>query len=300
MSLQISTALVNEFHANIAIGIQQRDSRLGGTVQVESQRGLLGFYDRVESLATTIPAITGRGQDTVLFSTPFTRRAVSMAQYPYAELVDTQDKLEMLADPTSSYIQNAIAALNRTKDSLIITAALGTAYYGQTGTSTVALPAGQIIAVDYTEQGTAVSSNLTIGKLRQARYLLESQEAIMDGEDVYIVVTAKQKQSLLRTTEVTNADYNTVRALYDGKIDTFMGFKFIHSELLPLSSTTRTVIAYPRSALLLAVASDVVTDVGPRRDKNMSVQAYMMMMLGATRMYEQRVVSILCNESVLY
>ena len=43
---------------------------------------------------------------------------------------------------------------------------------------------------------------------------------------------------MLQHTQVTSADYNTVKALAEGAVDTFMGFKFIMSNRLPIFSAT--------------------------------------------------------------
>lgn len=204
----------------------------------------------------------------------------------------------MLADPTSPYTVNAAYALGRKVDSIIIEAAFGTAYTGKTGSSTVSFPSGtNEIAVNYVESGAATDSNLTIGKLRRARYLFDKNEAVMDAEPLFAVVSASQVQSLLRTTEVTNADYNTVKALVNGEINSFMGFNFIRTELLPVASNIRDCLFFAQQGLCLAVAQDIQVDVGPRRDKRNSVQIYVSASFGASRMWEEKVLKVKCDET---
>ena len=204
----------------------------------------------------------------------------------------------MLADPTSAYTQNAVYALGRKMDDCIIEAAFGTSYSGKNGDTSVAFPSSQVIAANYVERGTAAASNLTIGKLRRTRYLLDKAEAANEGEaDLVIVVDPSQIQGLLATTEVTNSDYNTIKALVAGQIDTYMGFKFIKSNRLAVASNVRDVIAWEKQGLLLAVNSDVAVDVGPRRDKRNSVQVYVQGHFNATRMWEEKVIKIQCDET---
>jgi len=163
----------------------------------------------------------------------------------------------------------------------------------------VAFPSSSTIAVNFVESGTAANSNLTIGKLRQTRYLLDKAEADIDVEaDLCMVCDPSQIQSLLRTTEVTNSDYNTVKALVAGEIDTFMGFKFVKSNRLTLNSSGyRQAIAFERQGLLLAIGEEIKVDVGPRRDKRNSIQVYVSGMFGSTRMWEQKVYQVLCDET---
>ena len=296
MSFQVDMALVNAYRSNIELGIQQKGSRLRPHVRMESQKAEFDFYDRIGP--TDAVEIQGRHADTPLISTPHDRRRVGLRDFDWADMVDRMDKVRMLADPTSSYSQNAVFAFGRKCDDILVEAAFGTAYTGKTGTTTVAFPAAQGIAVDYVESGSAANSNLTIGKLRRARYLLDAQEALEDGEDLIAVVHASQIQALLRQTEVTSADYNQVKALVEGKIDTFMGFKFIRMNRLPKSGNNRSVLLFARGGLLAATGYDISVDIGPRRDKRNSIQVYVSMNMGATRMWEEKVIKCLCDETV--
>ena len=296
MSQAISVALVNTYRSNIEIQFQQKMSRLRPTVMQESQNAEYDYYDRIGPVeAMDVP---GRHSDTQYQDTPHSRRRNQTKPKFFADLIDKRDKLRMLADPTSSYVQNAVMALNRSIDRQIIVAASGVAYSGKTGETSTAFDAtNQRIAVNYVESGSAANSNLTIGKLRQAKFMFDKSEAVEDGEAIYMIVSASQVQSLLRTTEVTSADYNSVKALVRGDIDTFLGFTFIRSELLKKVGNNRTVIAYPQSAITLGVAEDMTIEVDRLPGKHYSVQVYVSLDMGAVRMWEPKIVEILCDET---
>jgi hypothetical protein len=297
MSFQVDTALVQTYKSNIEIQFQQKGSRLRPYVRVESQNAEFDFYDRIGAVDAV--ENTGRHQDTPLVSTPHDRRRVHLRDFDWADLVDKKDKLRMLADPTSSYTQNAVWALGRRMDDCIIESAFGIAYTGKTGTTAVQFDAAnQDVAANYVESGGPVASNLTIGKLRRARFLLTRKDQLDDDmEMLYMAVTASQIDALLRTTEVTSADYNTVKALAAGAIDTFMGFKFIRLERLPKTGNDRSCLAWSTGGLLLAVADEVNVDVGPRRDKRNSTQIYVCGSYNASRMWEEKVVRVFCTEA---
>lgn len=298
MSLEIETALVNTYKANIEIQFQQKGSRLRSTVSNESQKAEFDFYDRIGP--TDAVENNNRHGDTPLISTPHDRRRIGLRDFDWADMIDRKDKIRMLADPTSPYTMNAVYAMGRKMDDSIIAAATGTAYTGKTGSTTVTHPSASQVAVNYVESGAAAASNLTIAKLRRIRFLLTSTEAVNeeDEEMLTAVVTASQIQALLRTTEVTSADYNVVKALVNGHVDTFMGFKFKRTERITKSGNNRTCLFYPPSAIKLAVGEDIVVDVGPRRDKRNSVQIYVCASFGASRMWEEKVISCLCDETV--
>jgi hypothetical protein len=279
--------MVEQYSSNVQILMQQKESRLRPYVRVES--GVVGknaFFDQLS--ATAAVKRTSRHADTPLVNTPHSRRRVSLYDYDWADLVDNMDVKKILTDPTSSYAVNARNAMNRSTDDEIIAAALATCYGGVDGSTSYAFDTSN-------KQIAAVSVGLTVAKLRSAKQMLDGDE--VDEEDRVCVIGSKQLQDLLGTTEVTSADYNSVKALVDGNVDTFMGFKFVRSERLTLSSTTRKCIAYQKNSLLLAVGLDVIVDVGPRRDKNMAIQVYLGMSIGATRMDEKGVVEIDCIES---
>ncbi len=296
MSFQVDTALVNTYKSNIEIQFQQKGSRLRQYCRQESQNAEFDFYDRIT--ATDAVEVFGRHQDTPLLSTPHDRRRVALRDFDWADMVDKKDKLRMLADPTSAYTQNAVYALGRSMDDVIIDAAFGTAYTGKTGSTTVTFASASEVAVDYVESGATANSNLTVGKLRRARFLLTSTEAEEDGEMLVAVITASQIQSLLRTTEVTSADYNTIKALVNGEIDTFMGFKFIRTQRLPVASNVRSCIFFAQGGLLVATADAITVDVGPRRDKRNSTQIYVCGTFGSSRMWEEKVLRVKCDETV--
>jgi len=297
MSFTVDEALVNAYRSNIEIKFQQMGSRIRPYVRLESQHAEFEFYDRIGP--TDAVEVTGRHTDTPLIGTDHDRRMVSLRDFDWADLIDKKDKLRMLADPTSAYTMNAVYALGRSMDDCIIQASFGTAYAGKTGQNTITFPAGNIVAVNYVKAGTAANSNLTIGKLRRVRYLFDKAEAANEGEhDLVAVVDPSQIESLLSTTEVTSSDYNTIKALVAGEIDTFMGFKFIKSNRLTNNASGyRQCIFFEKQGLLLAVAAEVEVDVGPRRDKRNSIQVYVCGSFNATRMWEEKVIQVLCDET---
>jgi len=296
MSIEIDKALVQTYKSNITIKFQQQGSRLRPYVRNETQHAEFDFYDRIGP-TDAVEVVTRHG-DTPLINTPHDRRRVHLRDFDWADLIDRKDKLRMLADPTSAYTMNAVWALGRKMDDVLIAAAVGTAYTGKTGATTVAFPATSDVAVNYVESGSVANSNLTIGKLRRVRYLLDKAEAANEGEsDLVAVVDPAQIQALLRTTEVTSSDYNTVKALVAGEIDTFMGFKFIRTARLNVASNIRDCLFFEKQGMLLASASEIAVDVGPRRDKRNTIQVYVCASFGASRMWEEKVIRVKCDET---
>ena len=104
---------------------------------------------------------------------------------------------------------------------------------------------------------------------------------------------------MLNTTEVKSSDFNTVKALAQGQIDSYLGFKFIMSNRLSFDASNtddRLVFAFTKDAIKLAIGKDVTARIDERADKSYSTQVYYCMSIGATRMEEEKVVQIPCNE----
>jgi hypothetical protein len=283
MSTQITTAFVQQYSANIQMLSQQMGSLLRDKVRLESVVGKNAFFDQVGSV--TAVQKTSRHSDTPQIDTPHARRRVSLADYEFADLIDQQDKVRLLIDPTSSYAQAAAMAMGRAMDDVIISAALGTAYTGETGSTSQA----------NTNQIVHGSTGLTIAKLRTAKQTLDLGD-VDPSIPRYIIVSPRQITDLLGTTEVTSSDFNTVKALANGEVNSFLGFNFIVSNRLALSSTTRSCIAYAQDGIALAVGKDVNARIDERADKSYATQVYYCMSIGATRMEEAKVVEVQCTE----
>ena len=286
MSTQITTAFVQQFSSNVQLLSQQMGSLLRGSVSEESVTGEKAFFDQVGSSAAL--KRTSRHGDTPIVDTPHSRRMVTMDTYEWADLIDDADKVRMLIDPTSAYARTAAAAMGRAMDDAIIEAATGTSKTGKSGATSTALPSSQQIA--------AGSADLTLDKLIEAKKKFDLA-SVDPSIPRFIVVGPDQIESLLGSTTVTSADFNTVKALVRGELDTFLGFKFIVSTRLSKSGNERKCFAFAGDGIKLAMGKDVMARIEERADKSFSTQVYYCSTFGATRMEEEKVVQIDCDES---
>ena len=286
MSTQITTAFVEQYKSNVFHLAQQKGSRLRDTVRSETVTGKAHFFERIGS--TAAQKRTSRHSDTPRMDTPHSRRKVTMDDYDWADLIDNEDKVRMLISPTSDYALAGAYAMGRAIDDAIISAATGTSYGGVAGGTSVVLPAGQKIVHN--------STNLTIAKVLAAKKLLDAAEVDPD-EARFLICTADQISDFLNITEVKSSDYNTIKALAQGQIDTYLGFKFIRSERLGQDATpNRQVLAFTKSAIGLALGADITTKISERSDKNYATQVFLSMTIGATRIEDEKMVEIACVE----
>lgn len=290
MSSQVTTAFVQQYSANVQMLSQQMGSRLRDAVRIENVVGKNAFIDQIGK--ATAQLRTSRHADTPQLDTPHARRRLSLASYEYADLIDDQDKVRMLIDPTSFYAQAAAAAMGRAMDDVIIAAALGTASTGETGSGSATLDATNNMV------GSASSNDgLTIAKLLEAKRKLDLND-VDPSIPRYIAVGPKQIEDLLGTTQVTSSDFNTVKALAQGDVNSFLGFEFIMTNRLDVDSNDiRSCFAWAEDGLTLGIGKDVSARIDERNDKGYATQVYYCMDIGAVRMEESKVVKIFCDET---
>lgn len=295
MSTQITTAFVQQYNSILLDLAEQKSSRLRNTVYTKT--GVVGKTTYIDQLGSTQAVVrTSRHGDTPLISIPHSRRKIDLKDFEHADLIDKADEIRLLIDPASGYARKQASAFGRAFDEEIITAALGTAYTGETGSSSVTFPAGNQVAVNAWNYETGSgNAGLTVSKIIEARVKLRTAD-VDPMEEFYFVTTSKGMGQLLSNTKATSSDYVGVKALVSGQLDTFYGFKFIETELLPLdgSGYSRN-LAYTKSGIGLAIGKDMSTRIDERADKSYSKQVYTSMTIGASRLEEAKVIEIKCT-----
>ena len=288
----ITTAFVKQFGSNLDFLVQQKGSVLRNAVRLETVTGEEAYFDQLASTAAIRK--TTRNSDTPLIKSDHRRRRVSMYDYEWADLIDKEDKLKMLIDPNSDYAINAAWALGRSIDDAIIECFSNTAYTGKAGATATSFTAANIVS--------GGATRLTLQKLLDAKGKLDAADCD-PNEERYIAVTSTQLIDLLGITEIKDADFNTVRALVRGEVDTFLGFKFIICNrlsypygLTSVAANFRSIPVWLKSGVVLALGKEINTQITQRADKSYATQVYASMGIGATRMEEAKVVQILCTE----
>lgn len=288
MSINIPTWFNPQYKTNVEHLLQQKDSRFAQAVTQDTYHGDSGMPVNQIGTATATKK-TVRGGDTVLSNTPKDRRWVYPSDYEWADLIDTEDKLKAIVDPTSPYAEAGRMAMARAKDDEIIAAFFADAKTGQTGATTTSFPTS-------TQQVAAGGAGLTVTKLRAAKKILMAAEVDLDSDPLFCAIDADKHDDLLADIQVTSRDFNDEGrpVLKEGKVTQFMGFIFIHSERLLSSGGNLRVPAWAKSGMHLGTWNELFTDIGPRRDKSAATQVLVKGSYGATRTQEKKIVEILC------
>lgn len=301
MSNEITVAFVQQFSNNIILLAQQKGSRLRDKVTVQQVTGNAAYFERMGAVEAVL--YTSRHSPSPILDTPHSRRMVVTASWIWGEMIDNQDKVRMLIDPQSAYVQQAVHSLGRRCDREIIAAATGNSVSvssslpnGDNRTN-VALPSTQSVGEDV---GTA-NSDLNIEKILAAHKILERNDIDMD-EELTLVLNSSAKHALLALEKATSSDYMIRKNLLTGDIDEIAGFKIVRTELITgtadgTDTDPKLCLAFAKSGIGLALGQDIRTEMGkdPAFNFNTRVQAFLD--VGAVRVEEEKVVAIECVQS---
>lgn len=284
MSFQITEAFVQAFDNNFLHVAQQKKSRFEDKVLLEPN--IVGISKSINRLGqrTAQRRLTRHG-DTPLNDQPHSTRFIDLFDWEDGDMIEDQDKIRMLIDPTSEYVNAMVQGLNRAKDDVIIAALLGSA---RSTTGGVVLTAGQKIA----NGGTG----LTKAKIIQTKQLFRANEADeYAGEELFFSYSDKQMNDILSDTTLTNQDFVQLRLLQDGNINQkWMGFTWVPSQRLPLSGGIRSCVAWAKSGAKFGQGENIMTRVGEDPSKSFNTRVYAKMSVGSVRVEEEKVVQVDC------
>lgn len=294
MSINLPTHYVQQFSTNIQLLLMQRGSKLRNLVMsgphVGKQASPVDQFGSVE-----MQPVTSRFAPIGRVDASTDRRWVFPTDWDLNQLIDSFDKLRMLTDPSSIYVQNAMFAAGRKYDDLIIDSMFGTSFTGEAGGTSTTFPSAQQVAVNF---GASANTGLTVAKLREAKRVLMTNEVDIDFDTITAIVTAKQHDNLLAEAQVISTDFNERPVLVEGKVTRFLGINIVHCERLDLDgSSYRRVPIFAKSGVYLGIWDDMMVDITQRKDlTGLPWQAYLSMSAGATRLEEGRVVEVKCAE----
>ncbi len=290
----IEVAFVNDYKTTIQFLLQQQGSRFRSCVMEDTYKGKAGMAVEQFGVATAQKRVQ-RHEDTPILGLAQDARWVFPNDYEWGDLIDDQDKLRMIIDPTSAKAQAGAFAMSRAQDDEIIAAFFASSFVGQNGSDTETFDTTNY-QVASTVGGTG--SSLNVAKLQSAKQklMLANKGEIL--EPIYCAISSEEHDALLKEVQVTNRDYNGGGAvLEEGMVKRFMGFNFIITERLTLDSTStyRQIPVWVKSGMHLGVWEDIVAKVSPRADKGFATQIYLRETIGSTRLMQGKVVQILAT-----
>lgn len=269
MANQAPTYFVTKFTDQVEFLTQQMPARFWDASDVRTYEGS-GAVATEQVGATVMQVVTGRVEPVTITDTPAARRWIYQQKYQVSDVVDTFEKLEMAIDPDGWIAKDFTFAMNRQKDDVWIANYFGNAYTGNTSTTgnapstTVAFPAAQIVAVTVGSTGGATAVHFNVPKLRAARLGMLQNEVDLTYDAAYAGLSAIQLDDMLNQAQAISMDFQDKPVLQDGQITRFMGYEFIHTERLPITSDGNSYRMNPiwvKSGVRAGVWKDNTTNI---------------------------------------
>lgn len=261
------------------------------------------YQDQIGTWAMTEK--TGSNASTPQNDPNLSRTRIDIKTYNDARIFDRSLDLQSFSDPMSVASVSMQSSVGVQIDKVIYNALGATALRGEAGGTSVTFPTTQTVAANFggvipSGGTTAGNTGLTPAKIRRASKLLTAKG--VPTYDRTFVASATGQEQLLGNTEATSSDYNNVKALVSGEIDTWVGFKFVFLPDGIISATEAGVASYyafHKTGVCFAMLEELFMRVSERADLSYSKQVYYEISCGASRLEENKVVKVLCDETVV-
>ncbi len=288
------------FKDTLLLESQQMGSRLEQTVRIETMEGNKTFFDKLGKVSTYTK--TTRNQDKNPSDITFERRQVQETFLEFDHHFDKEDLIKYVQDPKSEVMQSAIARLARDKDLVIHNALAGNAVV-TTDSSTANQALTLSVAVNNHDYDSGSGDvELTTGKLKKALALILGNHGASPNERLICVGPIDQIINLTTENQQVSSDFRT-KAPLEGPgvvagLSGFMGIDFIayDEQILVDGSSDERIFLYSESAIRLGIFEALTISVD--RDVNKTGNPDLLSVfeaIGATRLYETKVIEILCN-----
>lgn len=250
---------------------------------VRQRRGVEGSTAKFPKVGKGVASARIPQTDVTPLNVDFSQVTVTLEDWNAAEYSDIFMQQKVNFDERQELVKVLANAIGRRQDQLVIDA------LEASGTSlTVANSIG------------GATSNLNVAKLREAKKLLDSKN--VPPQDRHIVLHANNLAALLGETQATSVDFNSVKALVSGEINTYLGFKFhvlgdrAEGGLTIDGSNDRTVLAFHKDAVGYAEGLAPKTEINYVPEKT-SFLVNSMLSAGAVAIDAEGIVDITCRES---
>ena len=279
MAQNLSTAFVTLFDAEVKQAYQA-SAVLRPAVRIRS--GVEGSTYKFPKIGKGVAQVRIPQTDVTPLNVTYSQVTATLSDYIAAEYSDIFMQAKVNFDERRELVKVVSNAIGRRQDQLILDA----------------LTASSATSVSNDIGGT--DTNMNVAKLRSAAQTLNANNVPMDGR--HIIIHASSLASLLSETAVTSSDFNTVKALVQGEINTFLGFTFhvlgdrTEGGLIKDGSNDRTCFAFHKDAVGLAEGIAPKTEINYVPEKTSFLIASMFS-AGAVAIDDEGIVKIVCRES---
>jgi hypothetical protein len=285
------------------LAIDNYGSKLRATVSemtcMGEQHAQFTYYDK-----TKAQRVEGRAPANI--DTPTNRRLRWVKYQPTftdGEFIDRNDVFQGMTNYQSPLMQSKTNAVQRFIDEDVIVAGVfGDAYEGALGSTAIAFPASQVIAVNVQDGGGTGAVGMNLAKFRASRKKFALNGHNFDIEEPYCILTAEQIDDLSNDPLLLSQDYRKEAGPQfssDGKLMKVWNHWIVEYQNLPTkvlaTRPTQRVPVYLKSTMMLGVWQDVQFKTTADTSKMDALYMWAEANMDCRRADEKGVVEIECD-----
>jgi len=280
MSVSLSNAFVTLFDAEVKQAYQGKALLVPA---VRQRRGVEGSTVKFPKVGKGVATVRVPQTDVTPLNVAFSTVTCTLVDYNAAEYSDIFNQAKVNFDERQELVQVVASAMGRRQDQIILDAL--------TASSTSLTVSNDIGGTD---------SNLNVAKLREAKRLMDKNNVPPEGR--HIIIHGNGLASLLSETSVTSSDFNSVKALVQGDINSFLGFTFhmlgdrSEGSLVIDGSLDRSCFAFHQMAVGYGEGIGMRTEINYIAEKT-SFLVNEVFSAGAIAIDDEGIVKITCRET---
>lgn len=280
MSVSLSNAFVTLFDAEVKQAYQGAAKLVPA---VRQRRGVEGSVVKFPKVGKGVATIRVPQTDVTPLNVGFSMVTLTLSDFNAAEYSDIFSQAKVNFDERQELVQVVANAMGRRQDQLILDALAAS--------STSLTVSNDIGGTD---------SNMNITKLREAKRLMDKNNVPPDGRN--IIIHANGLANLLSETSVTSSDFNSVKALVQGELNTYLGFTFhvlgdrSEGGLAIDASLDRSCFAFHKDAVGYGEGIAMRTEINYIAEKT-SYLVNEVFSAGAIAIDDEGIVKITCRET---
>jgi hypothetical protein len=280
MSVSLSNAFVTLFDAEVKQAYQGKAMLVPA---VRQRRGVEGSIVKFPKVGKGVATVRVPQTDVTPLNVAFSTVTCTLVDYNAAEYSDIFSQAKVNFDERQELVQVVASAMGRRQDQIILDAL--------TASSTSLTVANSI---------GGASTNLNVAKLREAKRLMDKNNVPPEGR--HIIIHGNGLASLLSETSVTSSDFNSVKALVQGDINSFLGFTFhmlgdrSEGGLVIDGSLDRSCFAFHQMAVGYGEGIGMRTEINYIAEKT-SFLVNEVFSAGAIAIDDEGIVKITCRET---
>lgn len=280
----LSPAFVQLFEAEVHQAYQSSAVLTGAA---RTRTGVVGSTVNFPKVGKGQASVRTPATSVVPLNTSFSSVSCSLTDYYAAEYSDIFLQQKINFDERRELAQVVGNAIGRRQDQILLDAL-------------AAATAGGTVANTVVTSGTATASDLNMGKLIEAKKLLDKNNVPAEGR--HLIIHANNLAALLGDERAISADFQQIQALVSGQIGTILNMK-VHvlgdrdeGGLSIDGSNDRTCFAFHQSAVGVAVGMPPSTEINYVAEKT-SFLVTGKLSMGSVVIDAEGLIDVTCRES---